>query len=143
LHEWGLLLEDGDQLVPTRAAILSPFLAYAALTVIHPRSKSTSSQGRARSSDRLRPVLSAVMIMRRSGSLPCVSKRLSSAALRNRTRPLSSRAKRIFSLGSRRPQWYHCVLNRTFERLERHAGKLARIVLRGLSGSNLVRLPGG
>ncbi len=29
-----------------------------------------------------------------------------------------------------------------FERLERHVGKLARAVLRGLGGSNLARLPG-
>src|SRR5712691_7777502 len=31
---------------------------------------------------------------------------------------------------------------RAFERLERHAGKLARAVLRGLGGSNPARLPG-
>ena len=30
----------------------------------------------------------------------------------------------------------------TFERLERHGGKLARAVLRGLGGSNPARLPG-
>ena len=33
--------------------------------------------------------------------------------------------------------------HRAFERLERHAGKLARAVLRGLGGSNPARLPGG
>ena len=34
------------------------------------------------------------------------------------------------------------VPHRAFERLERHAGKLARAVLRGLGGSNPARLPG-
>ena len=38
--------------------------------------------------------------------------------------------------------WHHRVPHGAFERLERHAGKLARVVLRGLDGSNPVRLPG-
>src|SRR2546426_12107619 len=38
--------------------------------------------------------------------------------------------------------WHNRVPHGAFERLERHAGKLARVVLRGLDGSNPVRLPG-
>ena len=41
-----------------------------------------------------------------------------------------------------RSTWHHRVPHGAFERLERHAGKLARVVLRGLDGSNPVRLPG-
>src|SRR5215475_137438 len=38
--------------------------------------------------------------------------------------------------------WRHRVPQGAFARLERHAGKLARAVLRGLGGSNSARLPG-
>src|SRR6266581_4369855 len=38
--------------------------------------------------------------------------------------------------------WHHRVPHGALARLERHAGKLARAVLRGLSGSNPARLPG-
>ena len=38
--------------------------------------------------------------------------------------------------------WHNRVPHGAFERLERHAGKLARVVLRGLDGSNPARLPG-
>src|SRR5229473_3328602 len=38
--------------------------------------------------------------------------------------------------------WHHRVPHGAFARLERHAGKLARAVLRGLGGSNPARLPG-
>ena len=41
-----------------------------------------------------------------------------------------------------RSTWHHRVPHGAFERLERHAGKLARVVRRGLDGSNPVRLPG-
>jgi hypothetical protein len=40
-------------------------------------------------------------------------------------------------------RWCNRVRHRALARLERHAGKLARVVLRGLGGSNLARLPGG
>jgi hypothetical protein len=40
-----------------------------------------------------------------------------------------------------RSTWHNRVPHGAFERLERHAGKLARVVLRGLDGSNPVRLP--
>ena len=39
--------------------------------------------------------------------------------------------------------WQHRVPQGALARLERHAGKLARAVLRGLGGSNPARLPGG
>src|SRR5215831_921349 len=38
--------------------------------------------------------------------------------------------------------WQHRVPQGALARLERHAGKLARAVLRGLGGSNPARLPG-
>ena len=38
--------------------------------------------------------------------------------------------------------WHGRVPQGAFARLERHAGKLARAVLRGLGGSNPARLPG-
>src|SRR5256712_7262627 len=38
--------------------------------------------------------------------------------------------------------WHHRVPQGAFERLELLEGKLSRAVLRGLSGSNLARLPG-
>src|SRR6266705_3249653 len=38
--------------------------------------------------------------------------------------------------------WHHRVPQGALARLERHAGKLARAVLRGLGGSNPARLPG-
>src|SRR5882724_12668316 len=38
--------------------------------------------------------------------------------------------------------WHHRVPHGALARLERHAGKLARAVLRGLGGSNPARLPG-
>jgi hypothetical protein len=41
-----------------------------------------------------------------------------------------------------RSTWHNRVPHGAFERLERHAGKLARAVLRGLGGSNPARLPG-
>src|SRR5262249_34300745 len=41
-----------------------------------------------------------------------------------------------------RSTWHNRVPHGAFERLERHAGELARVVLRGLDGSNPVRLPG-
>src|SRR5712691_3981050 len=39
--------------------------------------------------------------------------------------------------------WHHRVPQGAFERLELLEGKLSRAVLRGLSGSNPARLPGG
>ena len=39
--------------------------------------------------------------------------------------------------------WHDRVPQGALARLERHAGKLARAVLRGLGGSNPARLPGG
>jgi hypothetical protein len=41
-----------------------------------------------------------------------------------------------------RSSWHNRVPHGALERLERHAGKLARVVLRGLDGSNPVWLPG-
>jgi hypothetical protein len=41
-----------------------------------------------------------------------------------------------------RTTWHHRVPQGALARLERHAGKLARAVLRGLGGSNPARLPG-
>jgi len=38
--------------------------------------------------------------------------------------------------------WHYRVPQGALARLERHAGKLARAVLRGLGGSNPARLPG-
>ena len=40
-------------------------------------------------------------------------------------------------------RWHDRVPQGALARLERHAGKLARAVLRGLGGSNPARLPGG
>src|SRR5438552_3950910 len=42
-----------------------------------------------------------------------------------------------------RETWHHRVPQGAFKRLELLEGKLSRAVLRGLSGSNLARLPGG
>jgi len=40
-------------------------------------------------------------------------------------------------------RWWNRVRHRALARLERYAGTLARVVLRGLGGGNLARLPGG
>src|SRR5882762_1624772 len=44
---------------------------------------------------------------------------------------------------AKRWMWHHRVPQGAFERLELLEGKLSRAVLRGLSGSNPARLPGG
>src|SRR2546428_10522051 len=43
---------------------------------------------------------------------------------------------------AKRWMWHYRVPQGAFERLELLEGKLSRAVLRGLSGSNLARLPG-
>ena len=57
-------------------------------------------------------------------------------------RRLQARMVKVVSCHSTYSMWHHRVPHGALARLERHAGKLARAVLRGLSGSNPARLPG-
>jgi len=64
-------------------------------------------------------------------------------ALSHRITVQGLQARMVKVVSQRYSTWQHRVPQGALARLERHAGKLARAVLRGLGGSNPARLPGG